>query len=492
MTDTPRPPMRASLGSVERRGLFGLDTSETVFAGVWASAGTLVCLVSGGSAIGFAGLLLGLAVPGVAVLLPYRGRTPFRQLPIDARFWWGRLTGSSTYRSGVREAGVDLGTNLPVEVVPPAAIGDIRWLSVAVEGGDLAVHVHPDGGVTACWEVTGPAIGLFDRADHEAAWNRWSGVLSDTANGSTLVDRLSALELCRPGDPRGHEGYLAERGSNTAPSLLCESYAELHGRIGTVIDDHRNYVAFRLGPGMALTRSIRLAGGGDVGLGALVAREAAALADRLRAAQLTVARPVDPARAASLIRASYDPAHQIDSHSTEMPRTAWPVESIEHDDGLEVNQRWRTAVGWVKRWPLRGGGVNFLAPLLVQTPGMVRTIAVTFALVPTDLALQRALGDITVDEAEARRRFTSGKIDDPRSRHQRGQAEIRAEDLAAGAAGIRVVGYVSVSAPTTVELADERGRLLRSAARSDVVIEWCDREHGRFLPAVLPWCRGIR
>ena len=57
-------------------------------------------------------------------------------------------------------------------------------------------------------------------------------------------------------------------------------------------------------------------------------------------------------------------------------------------------------------------GVNFLAPLLVHTPDVIRTVAVTIDLEPTEVAIERMLTEKTNDEAEA---VAPGQ-DEPRGR----------------------------------------------------------------------------
>ena len=46
-------------------------------------------------------------------------------------------------------------------------------------------------------------------------------------------------------------------------------------------------------------------------------------------------------------------------------------------------------------------GVNFLAPLLVHTPDVIRTVAVCMDLEPTEIAIERMLTEKTNDDAEA-------------------------------------------------------------------------------------------
>ena len=57
----------------------------------------------------------------------------------------------------------------------------------------------------------------------------------------------------------------------------------------------------------------------------------------------------------------------------------------------------------MKEWPTTPVGVNFLAPLLVHTPDVIRTVAVTMTLEPTDVAIERMLTEKTNDDADTSR-----------------------------------------------------------------------------------------
>lgn len=58
-------------------------------------------------------------------------------------------------------------------------------------------------------------------------------------------------------------------------------------------------------------------------------------------------------------------------------------------------------------------GVNFLAPLLVHTPDVIRTVAVTMDLEPTEVAIERMLTEKTNDDAEASRQLKMNRTVDP-------------------------------------------------------------------------------
>lgn len=105
----------------------------------------------------------------------------------------------------------------------------------------------------------------------------------------------------------------------------------------------------------------------------------------------------------------YDPDHPIDHIQAMTKRNAWPAElDAVEPTFLQAKTResstrapWCHSTAWVKEWPMTPVGVNFLAPLLVHTPDVIRTVAVTMDLEPTEIAIERMLTEKTNDEAEA-------------------------------------------------------------------------------------------
>jgi hypothetical protein len=88
--------------------------------------------------------------------------------------------------------------------------------------------------------------------------------------------------------------------------------------------------------------------------------------------------------------ASERPRPPDDVHAMS-PRSAWPRTGVSTRDALIANDEWHHATAWIKTWPMVSVGVNFLAPLLVQTPGVIRTVVVTEHLIPTDVARARLM-----------------------------------------------------------------------------------------------------
>ena len=483
---------RYILGRHESRSLLGRrEGGEVAVVVVGIVLGVLSSLVTGGSPAGFA--LLSLFVLGsvAAVYLPWRGRTPYQWLPIDVRFGFqGRR---AAFVSDAREAGVDIETGVECDVHPPEAVGALRWLAQPFGGAELAILARlEDGSLTSVLEIEGPGVGLFDGPDQEGMVARWGAVLRDLANSEGFVSRIELLERCMPVDPQAHDRYVAEFDALAVPEQLRLSYDELHDQVGAVSEQHRNFLVVRMTGDRALAKASKLAGGGDDGLGAVMLREVEALAARLEDAGIKVLHGLGPRRTAALIASLYNPDHPLDDTVGMTPRNAWPRTTVNTREHLEVDGDWFHATAWVKTWPLVAVGVNFLAPLLVQTPGVIRTVAVTMDLIPTDVAMTTAMTDLTTDAANSSAAAKAGRTADPRDDRQLSQAELRAYDISQGAGGVKAVGYVTVSARTAEDLELAKRRMRTAGARAWLTLEWCDKEHDRAFVNTLPLARGLR
>ena len=483
---------RYILGRHESRSLLGRrEGGEVAVVVVGIVLGVLSSLVTGGSPAGFA--LLSLFVLGsvAAVYLPWRGRTPYQWLPIDVRF--GVQGRRAAFVSDAREAGVDIETGVECDVHPPEAVGALRWLAQPFGGAELAILARlEDGSLTSVLEIEGPGVGLFDGPDQEGMVARWGAVLRDLANSEGFVSRIELLERCMPVDPQAHDRYVAEFDALAVPEQLRLSYDELHDQVGAVSEQHRNFLVVRMTGDRALARASKLAGGGDDGLGAVMLREVEALAARLEDAGIHVLHGLGPRRTAALIASLYNPDHPLDDTVGMTPRNAWPRTTVNTREYLEVDGDWFHATAWVKTWPLVAVGVNFLAPLLVQTPGVIRTVAVTMDLIPTDVAMTTAMTDLTTDAANSSAAAKAGRTADPRDDRQLSQAELRAYDISQGAGGVKAVGYVTVSARTAEDLELAKRRMRTAGARAWLTLEWCDKEHDRAFVNTLPLARGLR
>ncbi|MCF6524214.1 SCO6880 family protein [Streptomyces sp. JJ36] len=449
-----------------------------------------------------------------AVYVPYRGRTFYRWFEID-RSYRRLVRQGGTYRSAAPEAGTRL-DGREVEIGPPPGVGRITWLSAPFGPDELAVLLHADRRtVTAAIEIEGPGVGLRDSEDQEALVDRFGTLLKHVANGDGFVTRLQMLARTLPADPDAHAKDVAVRGDARAAPWLQESYEQLQSMVSTSSEQHRAYLVACMHHGRelaaesaAIARASRASAGGvrdrrmtkDEGLAVIMARELTDICARLAEADIRVRQPLGQARLASLIHSMYDPDHPIDHIQAMTRRNAWPAElDAREPTYVQAKTResatrapWCHATAWVKEWPMTPVGVNFLAPLLVHTPDVIRTVAVVMDLEPTELAIERMLTEKTNDAAEASRAAKMNRTVDPRDLAAQGRVDQRGEDLASGAAGVNLVGYLTVSSRSPEALTRDRRTIRASAGKSYLKLEWCDREHHRAFVNTLPFATGIR
>ncbi|WP_030568906.1 SCO6880 family protein [Streptomyces aureocirculatus] len=482
-----------------------------------------IALIIGGA---FLGMMCGILIPFLAlrlvllmgfpllaiaaVYLPFKQRTFYKWFEINRSFKRSLKRGT-TYRSGAAEAGVRL-DGREVEVGPPPGIGRINWLAAPFGPDEIAVLLHADRRtVTAAIEIEGPGVGLRDSEDQEALVDRFGTLLKHVANGDGFVTRLQILARTLPADPDAHAKDVTARGDDRALPWLKHSYDQLQSMVSTSSEQHRAYLVACMhysrdlaAEAQAMARAGHPRGGRkldkDAGLAVVMARELTDICSRLQEADIRVRQPLGQGRLASLVHSMYDPDHPIDHIQAMTKRNAWPAElDAMEPTYLQAKTResstrapWCHATAWVKEWPMTPVGVNFLAPLLVHTPDVIRTVAVTMDLEPTEVAIERMLTEKTNDEAEASRQAKMNRTVDPRDVASHSRLDQRGEDLASGAAGVNLVGYITVSSRSPEALARDKRTIRASAGKSYLKLEWCDREHHRAFVNTLPFATGIR
>ncbi|WKK27488.1 hypothetical protein QZH56_14560 [Streptomyces olivoreticuli] len=475
----------------------------------------------------FLGMMCGLLVPVLplriltltgfpvlalsAVYVPYKQRTFYKWFEIN-RTYKRTLRRGATYRSSASEAGTRL-DGREVEVGPPPGIGRISWLAAPFGPDEIAVLLHADRRtVTTAIEIEGPGVGLRDSEDQEALVDRFGTLLKHVANGDGYVTRIQMLARTLPADPDAHAKDVERRGDEKSPKWLKDSYDQLQSMVSTSSEQHRAYLVACMhytrelaAEAQTIARASRHESGTrrldrDGGLAVVMARELTDICARLAEADIRVRQPLGQGRLASLVHSMYDPDHPIDHIQAMTQRNAWPAElDAMEATYLQAKTResstrapWCHSTAWVKEWPMTPVGVNFLAPLLVHTPDVIRTVAVCMDLEPTDVAIERMLTEKTNDDADASRAAKMNRVVDPRDVAHHSRVDQRGEDLASGAAGVNLVGYITVSSRSPEALARDKRTIRASAGKSYLKLEWCDREHHRAFVNTLPFATGIR
>ena len=500
----------------ERRRSFLIGKAKpNAIVGRNRETGELVLLVAGGVAAMLAGFIvptlllklvciIGLPAAAAAIVfMPYRRRTFYRWFEIDRSFRRMRRSGAVRYGSAAVQAGTGVsGEELPVPT--PPGVGQLRWLSANFGPEKLAVLLHLDRSMVTCTlEIEGPGVGSRDAEDQEALVDRFGTLLQHVANGDGFVTRLQILARTLPADPDAHAKDVAKRGDPEAAQWLRDSYDHLLSTVSTSSEQHRAYLTACMPYTKELAAEAKVMAGGagaDHGVQVIMVRELTDICARLADADIKVRQPLGVPALASLIHSMYDPEHPIDHIEAMTARGAWPAE-FDAGSPLFLRAKTRESVGsdpwfhataWIREWPLTPVGVNFLAPLLVHTPDVIRTLAVTMDLEPTEVAIERMLTERVNVDAENSRAARMGRVDDPRERAHSTRVDLRGEDLAAGAAGVNLVGYLTVSARSPEALARDKRTMRASAGKSFLKLEWCDREQHRAFINTLPFATGAR
>lgn len=65
------------------------------------------------------------------------------------------------------------------------------------------------------------------------------------------------------------------------------------------------------------------------------------------------------------------------------------------------------------------------------------------------------------------------------------------QEIANGAAGIRLAGWLTVTSPSSEALRRDADTIRNAATRSGLRLEWCDKEHHRAFANTLPFTGGL-
>lgn len=502
-------PRRAfTFGAPRHTGIIGRrDTGELLVLGAGAAGAVVLPFLLPGLALKVLALVLPLALTCAVVFAPYRPRgsraprrTYYRWHGAQRTYRRTLRAGHGRWRSSAREAGMRLDGS-EVDVPLPPGIDAHTWstATVNVRGAEWTTAVLLHTGrrcLTAALEIEPSGLGRLDYADQAALLDLFGrDVLSAIGNGPGHGKRLQMLARQLKSDPHAHARDIAARGDDRAAGWLKESYDELHAQLSTSAEQHRFWAVLSLDYTPDLVLEAEAVGGGTEGLCHIVGRELEDLATRLAAARLPVVRPLGVAGLAAVLRNAYDPDRPVDDTAGMRPGRAWPHELDASGEGELVTRLadgpgWHHATAAVVAWPQTPVGLSFLAPLLLQMPDVIRTVSVVFTLEPNSRAIGRMLAQATDDQADRSRDAKLGKVTDPREVRAAAQTAGRGYELAAGAAGAGIVGYVTVSARSADELRRLRRDVEAKAGSAFLALEWCDREHAQAFACTLPFAAG--
>ncbi|MFE0177984.1 SCO6880 family protein [Streptomyces sp. NPDC059002] len=494
-------------------GLVGRrDLGEQVVLGCGAGSGILLGFLSSSAPVlAVIGMVAPIALAVVVVYAPYRPKGSSQRRTIYR--WWrikqyhrralnrtGGVWVSPAVEAGVRRDGTP-----PVAALSePEGVAGMTWVPVTVRGQHAVVVLQPEAGcVTAALEVASPGLGGKEVGEQVVALERWGELLDAFGNTEEHpVKRIQVLARQMKSDPHAHQRFVAQRDESAAtagaPPWLRDSYDTLAKAVSTSAEEHRYYITAHAKFTRDLAADGAARGTGDEGVAAAMAAYLEELWARCEDADLSVIAPLDEGRMTALIRNSYDPDHAI--WDTDLPRAHAFPRNVDVRDGAFVATRaagatdsWFHATAAVVSWPTTPVGPDFLSPLLIGMPDVIRTISITQNLEPNDKAVERMLDEDTNNQAELHRDRQRGKNVDPRDMIAANATGSRGMALAtSGAAGSAVVGYITISTRSAAALEKTKRTTASRARNAHLRIEWLDLEHARAFATTLPFAGGIK
>ncbi|WP_336992429.1 SCO6880 family protein [Leucobacter sp. VD1] len=416
--------------------------------------------------------------------VPVSGRKLIEWAPIVTRWLLRTTAKQTTYRRRVvkpRPAGT---LALPGDLAPLR-----EW--VDPESGAAMVHDPHAQTLTVVCGVAHPAFVLLDPGEQQRRVAGWGRVLA-AACRSGKIARIQVMERTLPDSGSGLTEWWREHGHDDG-SWAATTYRELIERAGPAGERHATTVSLSLDMRQA-ARQIRSAGGGMKGAAAVLGQEMQAFQNALRSAELHLTGWLTPGDVALILRTAYDPAAgpALERHGT-LGRdlaTAGPVAVNESWDRLRSDSA-HHAVLWISEWPRAQAFPGFLAPLIL-TGGVLRSLSLHYLPVRADQAARDLRRKKTEMVADAAQRRKIGQVEDTQASAEYGDVLQQESELTAGHGVLRVVGFVSISAPTAGELDAAVSQIEQAAIQASCETRRLVGQQAQaFTAAALPLCRSI-
>lgn len=482
-TSTPFELQTVQFSRLTRRGiLLGLPLSQLI---VLASALLIIVVAlytSGGAGLAWSSPAW-LTLAAIA-WVPVSGRKLIEWAPIITRWLLRTRAKQTRYRRKIvkpRPAGT---------LALPGDLAALReWHDP--ETGAAMIHDPHAQTLTVVLRVQHPAFVLLDPAEQQRRVTGWGRVLA-AACRSGRIARIQVMERTLPDSGSGLAEWWRQHGTDDG-SWAATTYRELIERAGPAGERHQTTLSLALDM-RAATRQIRSAGGGMAGAAAVLRQEMQSLQTALRSAELSVAGWLTPGDVALILRTAYDPAAgpALERHG-DLGRdlaTAGPVAVNEAWDRLRSDSA-HHAVLWISEWPRAQTFPGFLAPL-VLTGGVLRSLSLHYLPVRADQAARDLRKKKTEMIADAAQRRKIGQVEDTQASAEFQDVLQQESELTAGHGILRVVGLVSVSAPTPGELDAAVAQIEQAAIQvSCETRRLVGQQAQAFTAAALPLCRTI-
>ncbi|WP_448233151.1 SCO6880 family protein [Microbacterium lacticum] len=466
-----------------RRGiLLGLSLPQLITLGI-ALLLIVVSLYSGGGA-GLAWSSPAWASLVAIAWLPVGGRRVIEWAPIIIRWLARTRAGQTEYRRRLirpRPAGT---------LALPGDLAALReWHDP--ETGAAMIHDPHAQTLTAILAVSHPAFVLLDPGEQQRRVTGWGRVLAATCRSGRMA-RLQVMERTLPDSGSGLAEWWQAHGRDDG-SWASTTYRELIDRAGPAGERHATTISLALDL-RAAGRQIRSAGGGMTGAAAVLRQEMTTFTTALRGAELTGPRWLTPGEVAVILRSAYDPAAApaLERHGAlgRELATAGPVAVTESWDRLRSDSA-HHAVLWISEWPRSQVYPGFLAPV-VLSGGVLRSLSLHYLPMRTDQAARDLRKKKTEMISDAAQRRKVGQIDDAQSAAEYQDVLQQEAELTSGHGVLRVVGLVSISAPTLGELDAAIAQIEQAAIQASCETRRLVGQQAQaFTAAALPLCRTL-
>lgn len=481
--------------------LLSLATSLTLSA-PWAVSGTVAII---------AGILFALAT------ITVRGESLLLLIARVSRFLFRSGTSQTKYRRNVwsrgrgtgRPAG-DPGEHAPApEVVStaslPGALGDVAIVQLPGDGGGAFVHNAAAKLVAVTVSIRSTAWSLRDRSDREGAVDGiidWFSSLESItglteASCRVRVDRAPSTEL---------QDYVTARDAERTAAGLFSITPELEREYDALISlgakkdmSFTNTVTLVFSTEQ-LAREIRGAGGGLVGIAALLDNRVDQLRKACETARVEFDQWLNATQLQEMISTAFDPvtAARLREQSSSRRElrggvaTAPPLMAVDETfQHVQIDATFHQTF-WMSEWPRTETRAGFLEPLL-YTGDCTRVLALQMRPVPLEQALKDLNRAQAGQELAASVRFRLQQRVTRRQERETEDLDQREDELVNGFGDVQLRGFLTVSAESADALARARSDIEQAQhpARVKLASMW-GQQAASFVTGTLPVPTGTK
>ena len=543
--DTDQP-LTVEFGPLEQRGiLLGISAPSMVAISATVPLALLLLFTAGGT-FGVLAAIVCLGVGLAFALVQVAGATAAEWAVILTGYLARAATGRTHWRSTSPTVGLALAPTLvpiggavgrarrsaprslagsrhrgPV-VDLPADLARAKTRVMEVEWGDSRAGIIIDGPL-AIGVLRARSAGAFlmmEPGDQAAVTAHWAELIGSVADAGSPWVRLQWIDTTTPVDDGALTRFVADamcpaaRVPGTPQHTARASYERLLHRAAPATETHDVLIALAMDP-RRVTRQVKDAGGGDRGLAKVCARGLEQVAYKLAGGDILVDGILSARQVGQVLRQHVDPSeHLYQSALTAGTESTSDADASPYDAaagadaGFDPVSAWTLAGDesfgthrtdgavhttlWVKEWPRRPSRVDFLAPLLLRTGSITRSISVVMAPVDATSAMRAAEGAATADESDNVLRERFGMRTSSRRRRENEMAHRREEELVDGYDDVRFSAYITVTAPTTAALEEAVADVHAQARAARLRLLRLAGQQAEALWYTAPLCRGVR